>query len=556
MVKRIFILTVMVLALGFVVRMSHAVAGKAVFAQSAQEELAVTKLNDITRSIKQQEKVIETKLQSLAKAKTEQEKTKIQSELSELTDAIHEQEASFELIMTAGLELSKDEISENQQFDWQKDLLDIVQPILGELRQLTENRRKLDILYKKIAFYREQIGDIDEVLRHIVELNKQGLEKTALLEFERIERKWRDQLKINQHLLEVAQLQLDEMIKSQSAKEISFGEHVMQFAAGRGATLLMATAAFIGVYFSMLLLLKLLQSLMRDQEEKKTQYRRIVSVLYHFLMIALAIMAVFYVLSVRNDQVLIGITVLLLISILWLLKSSIPSFVSELRLLLNAGSVREGECIIYNGIPMLVERLNYYSRLVNPMLPGLELRLTLAELVNYVSRPCSVNEPWFPCKIGDFIKLSDDTYGMVKCITLESIVLSAADGSMSRTYSIADFLAANPKNYSLGFAVISDFGIDYCHQIQSTTTVPEILRAGIQRGLLQESFGCALTDLAVHFARANTSSLDYKIIATFDGIAARDYFLIQRALQRYAVDVCNQQQWIIPFTQVVIHQRT
>lgn len=523
--------------------------------QDLQEELAVVKLNDIIQNIKQQQKATEGKVQQLNKAKTDQERTKIQGELSEIMMAIHEQESSFEMILTAGLELSKDDTGTQEQFDWQKDLLEILQPILSELRQLTENRRKLDLLQKKIAFYERQIENIDEVLRHIAGIDKHGLEQQALREFERIEKKWQDQLKENNHLLEVARLQLDEMVKSQTAKEISVGEHIAQFASGRGATLLMAVAAFVAVYFSMLLLLNLSERIGRRKEEgKRTYYQRIVTLFYHFLMGALAIAAVFYVLSVRNDQVLIGIAVLLLVSIIWFLKNSIPNFVNELRLLLNTGSVREGECIVYNGVPMLVESLSYYSKLRNPMLPDLELRLTLAELANYVSRPFASDEPWFPCKTGDFVKLEDDTFGMVKCITLENIVLSAADGSMPRTYSIPDFLAANPKNYSAGFSVLSDFGVDYRHQMQATTAIPEILRDGIRQGLLQESFGAALVDLSVHFARANTSSLDYKIIAIFDGIAARDYFAIQRALQRYAVDVCNQQQWTIPFTQIVIHQ--
>lgn len=523
--------------------------------QDLQEELAVVKLNDIIQNIKQQERVIEGKIQQLNKAKTDQERTKIQGEVSEITMAILGQESSFELIMTAGVELSKDDTSQSEQFDWQKDLLEIVQPILSELRQLTENKRRLDQLQKKIAFYSKQIGNINEVLQHMSGINKHGLEQPALREFERIEKKWKEQLKENNHLLEVAQLQLDEMIKSQSAKEISVAEHIAQFASGRGATLLMALAAFVVVYFSMLLVLKLLGWISKHkEEERRTYYQRIITLFYHFMMGALAIAAVFYVLSVRNDQVLIGITVLLLISVVWLLKSSIPSFVNELRLLLNTGPVREGECIVYNGIPMLVESLNYYSKLINPVLPGLELRLTLAELANYVSRPYAADEPWFPCKTGDFVRLSDESFGMVKCITLENIILSAADGSMPRTYSIPDFLAANPKNYSLGFSVFSDFGVDYQHQLQATTAIPEILCAGIRQGLLQEPFGAALVDLSVHFAKANTSSLDYKIIATFDGIAARDYFAIQRALQRYAVEVCNRQQWTIPFTQLVIHQ--
>lgn len=523
--------------------------------QDLQEELAVVKLNDIISNIKQQEKLIEAKLQSLSKAKTEQEKNKIQAELSELTDAVHEQESSFELILTAGVELSKDDTSQSERFDWQKDLLDIVQPILGELRQLTEHKRKLDLLHKKIAFYSRQTADINEVLNHIAGINKLGLEKPALLEFERIEKKWKNQLQENNHLLEVAQLQLDEMIRSQSAREISIGEHVAHFLTGRGATLLMAIMAFITVYFAMLLIQKLFGWISRYKEnEKRTYYQRIITLLYHFLTGVLAITAVFFVLSVRNDQVLIGITVLLLISIVWLLKSSIPSYVNELRLLLNTGSVREGECIIYNGVPLRVESLNYYSRLINPMLPGLELRLTLAELAEYVSRPYSVDEPWFPCRTGDFVELSDNTFGMVKCITLENIVLSAIDGSMPRTIPIPDFLAANPKNYSLGFTVISDFGIDYRHQTLSTTTIPEVLCDGIRQGLSNEPFGDALKDLHVYFAKAAASSLDYKIIATFDGNAAKDYFAIQRALQRYAVEVCNQQQWTIPFNQIVVHQ--
>ena len=519
-----------------------------------QKELAVVKLNDIIRSIKLQKMEADAKSQSLRKAKTEQDKKRIQAELNELSDAIAEQESSFEMILTAGLELSREEAIEKREFDWQKDLLEIVQPIISELRQLTENKRKTDSLQKKIAFYKSQIRVIEEVLKHIAGINKGGFEKEALAEFERIAGKWHSQLVENQHLLEVAQLQLDEMVKSQSAKEVSLGEHIQQFAAGRGATLLMALSAFITVYFSMLLLLKLSRWLAnRKEEERRTYYQRIITLFYHFLMAALSITAVFYVLSVRNDQVLIGITVLLLLSIIWLLKSSIPSYINELRILLNTGSVREGECINYNGIPLLVESLNYYSKLTNPMLPGLELRLTLAELANYVSRPYSADEPWFPCQRGDFVMLSDSTFAMVKYITLESIVLSQSNGVMPITYSIADFLAAQPKNFSLGFTVTSDFGIDYQHQSQCTTMIPEILCDGIRRGLQLESFGNSLNDLVVHFAHANTSSLDYKIVATFDGTAARDLFAIKRALQRYAVEVCNQQQWVIPFNQLVIH---
>ena len=80
--------------------------------------------------------------------------------------------------------------------------------------------------------------------------------------------------------------------------------------------------------------------------------------------------------------------------------------------------------------------------------------MTLAELANYVSRPYSEDEYWFPCKVGDYVMLSDGTYGMVKWITLENIVLSLANGTMPRTYTITDFLEACPRNFSQGFIII------------------------------------------------------------------------------------------------------
>lgn len=124
---------------------------------------------------------------------------------------------------------------------------------------------------------------------------------------------------------------------------------------------------------------------------------------------------------------------------------------------------------------------------------------------------------------------------------------------MPQTYAIGDFLAEKPKNFSRGFIVVSDFGLDYKFQQQCTIQIPELLCAGIRKGLWQEAYGYFLKDIWVFFAQANTLSLDYKIVTVFDGQAAVYYHSIARDLQRYAVDVCNQQQWEIPFTQLVVH---
>lgn len=519
-----------------------------------EEKAFFQTLNGIVNSIKLQKKEIEENSDLLKKVKTEQDSINIQLKINELSQSVEEQEKSFELIQTGGLELARIEATQEKNFDWKKDLLEILQPIMNELRQLTEERRKLVALQNKISYYQSQVDDSNKALNQMTRINKDGLEIDALEKFEQIKQKWQNLLEENNRLLGVAELQLDGMVKAQTEREVSISDRIKQFATGRGTTLLMSVMAFVVVYFSLLSLWKgIIWVSTRKQENKPSYFQRITTLVYYTSMVLLSLAAVFYVLSIRNDQALIGLAFLILIVMVLALRNSIPSYISELKVLLNAGSVREGERIVYNGIPMKVDSLNFYSKLTNPNIPGLTLRLPLSELSNYISRRYTQDEPWFPCLQGDYVMLSDDTYGKVKCITFESVLISLSSGMSPKTYSVVDFLATNPRNLSQGFIVTSDFGIDYKYQQQCTTKIPELLCAGIRQGLQKETYGDSLEDIWVYFAQANTSSLDYKIIALFNGKAAGDYYAISRALQRYAVEVCNQQEWEIPFSQLVVH---
>ena len=39
-----------------------------------------------------------------------------------------------------------------------------------------------------------------------------------------------------------------------------------------------------------------------------------------------------------------------------------------------------------------------------------------------------------------------------------------------------------------------------------------------------------------------------------EGNVAASYFTIARLIQQTCVDICNHEGWVIPFTQVTIHQ--
>ncbi len=502
-------------------------------------------LNDIIKKIRTHKKELDEQLKLLEEARTDQEKEKIQSAVDTIQETIADQEDSFEMLLTAGIDLGIDETTSKKDFDWQQDLIEILQPFLRELHKLTENKRKLDNLHFKITFHQQQIQKINKALKHISKINEENLQTEALAEFERINQKWQDQLDENKHLLEVAQLQRDEMIQFKTEQESSFFNYIQEFAEGRGATLFLALTAFVGVYFIMLLILKFFSLFLNRRDKKRSYFERIILILYYFLMGILALTAFFYVLEVRDDALMTSITIVILISIAWVLKNSIPAYFEELRLLLNTGSAREGECISYNGITMQIQSLHYYTNLINPLLPELKLRLTLSELTKYVSRPVSKDEPWFPCKVGDYVMLYGDIYGKVNNITLENIILSLPNGTMPITYTIEDFLYANPRNFSLGFVATTNFRIDFKDLKICTVEIPRILTEGIHQGILKESFGISLIDLSVHFAKADVSVLEYEIIANFDGAAANEFYSIIRALQHYALQICNQKQWIL-----------
>ena len=519
-----------------------------------QQEVVFDKLNAITESIQTLEKRYQERARLLNRAKSEKEKEIIQSEIDEIDQSLRDQESTFALIQTGGLSLSRAEDAQDKTFDWQKNLLEILQPIMNELHEYTEVQRKVLHLRNQITFYQTQIEDSNKALEKMSRVNLAGLQPTALDRFEKIKSKWADTLVDSQHQLEVAQIQLDGIIISENEQAMSIGDHLKQFAYGRGATILMTVLGSLTVFFSMLYLWKgVLWLMTRRQGGKLTYFQRLSNIVFHVITVLLAIATVFYVLSLRNDQVLVGIAVLVLVITIWALKNSVPRYVNELQTMLNAGPVREGERILYHGIPMKIERLNFFSKLINPAIPSLRVKLPLSELNGYVSRPYSQDEPWFPCKVGDYVLFSDGWCLKVNSISLEYVQLALSNDTMPMIYTIQEFLEARPRNLSLGFVVVSVIGIDYQYQPKSTTEIPDLFQQGILDSIQKESYASALLSISVYFEQANSSSLDYKIIASFDGSVANDYYAIKRDLQRFAVDVCNRRQWTIPFNQLVVH---
>ena len=85
------------------------------------------------------------------------------------------------------------------------------------------------------------------------------------------------------------------------------------------------------------------------------------------------------------------------------------------------------------------------------------------------------------------------------------------------------------------------------------SVVPTGFKARIERELLERFGRDALRSVKVEFASAGASSVDYDVIADFDGSLAPKKNVIQRLLQSLCVEVCHENGWEIPFTQITVH---
>jgi len=267
----------------------------------------------------------------------------------------------------------------------------------------------------------------------------------------------------------------------------------------------------------------------------------------------LAIMIYFVVLYSFAEWLLLVVSLLIIIGIALALKNTLPQYFVEVKTLLNMGSIRQGERIVFEGLPWRINRLNVHTRLHNPALHG-HLRVPIEKIVSSSSRPYHSDEPWFPTKVGDIIFLEDDTFGKVVRQTPDVVEVNL--GGSIYSYQTADFLSRRPRNLSKeGFTVYEIFGFDYQHQKDITTDILSTYRSAIEQALSRSDFAEYNTYLGVEFDNASASSLDFKILAAFTGEVAESYFKIKRILQKASVEVANEHSWVIPFQQLTVHHQ-
>lgn len=488
----------------------------------------------------------------LKKAATPDLKDEISADISRLQESIRALEKNFEKIST-GIDLDRFDTVKEPEFDWKREILELLSPIIQQLKSMTDRPRQLEKLRSELAYYQSRMPIAKTAIENLEKLIAQTEDAQLKAQLNKLKEKWLKRSDQINNQLDVVQYQLEQ--KSREKKSFwETGQMLVQsFFKSRGRNFILAAASFVLTWVLFRLAYRLIVRIRPQRRiEHQPIYTRLFDIGYRLLTVIGAVAAFLFVLYIAGDWVLLSLFIIFLLGFAWAAKQSIPRFWQEIRLMINLGSVRENERIVHDGIPWRVVSLNFYSQLENPLLKGGRLRIPLKEFVDKTSRPFGPDEPWFPCRERDWVILSDNTRGQVMTQTPESVQLLLYGGSV-KTYSTGDFLSQNPTNISSGFSLKSTFGIDYKHQAQCTQKIPEQLKQMLQRELVKAGYGDNLNAVNAEFSQASASSLDIDIIAVFSGNAAKDYVALTRALQRIAVDACNRYGWEIPFAQVTVH---
>ncbi len=514
-----------------------------------------TTLKTLIWSWKDIELELHQKKQAAKFAATPEAKAEINSQIDVLSLKLAGMKDDFEDLATS-VDLDNFDEEQIHTFSWKDEGLKLVRPLMLELNRMTARPRQIEQLRRQIEHLINRLDAIERGLAHLEDLLKGSdiSNKVLRKQLENLNETYLNMKTRLEDQLTVDRYKLTELL-NQRESFWQAGHYVVQsFFKNRGRNFILSILMFFVVFFSMRILRRLIHRYSPiHQKEERTFFIRLSDVIYHIITVAGSMFALLAVLYMTGDWLLLSFMIIILIGIALSAKAGLPRVWNQIQLMLNLGTVREGERIIYNGVPWKVASLSLNSKLENPLLEPDTIRVRLTELFNSNSRNYHPDEPWFPSKIGDWVILADGTRGQVFSQTSEMVQLVLRGGSR-KTYQTQDYLGRSPHNLSGNFRIKVVFGFDYKHQSVITEDIPAQLTVALKQGFAQKGYQDVVLQLKTEVQSASASSLNLVVIADFAGQTASYYNRFKRIIQTLTIQACTANNWGIPFPQLTLHR--
>jgi phosphotransferase system IIB component len=479
------------------------------------------------------------------------EKARLEEELVRLDRQLSDSSNDFERIAT-GVDVGLFVEKKPEAFSWKEELTTLIEPAIREVKRLTVRARQKTKLKDTISELSSIKPVASNAVKQLERLYGTTQDPDIKKEIKELLPEWRNNENRIRNKLELAQLELSQMQDKEVSLVESFSKSVRDFFRVRGLYLAMALIAFICIILSGRLFHRLVFRLLPGANlEHRPFHVRFLDLFLRVFTVAVAIFGLFFVLYQAEDWFLLSMTIIFFLGFTWTIRQAVPRFWQQGRLMLNVGSVREGERLLLYDVPWKVETIHVFCRLFNPTL-GIHLRLPIEDIVGLVSRPYAPEEPWFPCKKGDWVVVGDRPRTRVVSLSHE-LVETVERGGKRYLFKTSDFLGQNLVNLSRNFRLRVVFGVSYDLQAQVTSTIPTLLKTFIEGRMEEEGYAKSCLNLLVEFKEAGSSSLDLVILADFKGELADIYARLERSIQRWCVDAATTYNWEIPFPQLTFH---
>ncbi len=513
--------------------------------------LQVRQLNDLVTSLSVKRAAREKLRKSMTDADAD-EVVELQENLDEINLDIKETRLIIEQLAVGSVDLGAfEEVS--SVLDWRTELTQVLMPVMQNLKRLTEQPRKIEQLKSRIARATEQKRDAQVAAENITATLAIVREPDTLELLTLLQSSWTESVQDLEREISLANVQLINIQRNDTPVWVRVRDALVSFFKGRGLTILLAVLAGVAVHFVAHFIAMLTSKRQKGEDARGFRTRQRI---IHYglkavkvLLILIVVMVVFYI---RGDILLMALAFLITAGLVLSLRHTVPRFMDELRLLLNLGSIREDERVMYQGLPWKVTQLNMYSVLKNPEITGIH-RIPMQEMMGLTSRPAG-NEPWFPASKNDYILLDGSQLLQVTKITPEHVLLESLAGTKTM-FPTADFYQMVFENLSRSpsYFVSSVFGVGYSHQGDSVVRIPEMLKTALSNELSKSELSEYVVSVSCELQEAGASSLDIWLGVKMKCEAATSYFRIRRLIQQVCVSTCTEENWDIPFPQLTLH---
>lgn len=519
--------------------------------QNSPEETLVM-LSSLAELQKNLQKQLALTGEKIKESDSDAEKERLEEERARLDRQLSESSKDFERIAT-GVEVGLFVEKKEEPFSWKDEITILMEPAIKELKRLTVRARQKTKLKDTISEFSAMKPIAANAVQQLELLYGATKDKTIRKEIKELLPEWRNTENRISNKLELAELELSQMQDKEVGLVQSSSTSIRNFFRVRGLYLLVSVLTFGCIVLLGRFLHRILFSFLPGiNVEQRSFHIRLFDLVLRVFSVVVGIVGLFFILYLAEDWFLLSMAIIFFLGLFWTVRQTVPRLWQQARLMLNIGSVREGERLLIDNVPWKVETIHVFCRLFNPTL-GIHLRLPIENIVGMISRPYSQEEPWFPCKKGDWVVVGDRPRTKVVSLSHE-LVETVERGGKRYLFQTGDFLEKNPLNLSRNFRLRVLFGLSYDLQEQVTTTIPKLLKEYLEEQLEKEGYSDSCLNLLVEFKEAGSSSLDLLVLADFKGERAEIYSRLERSIQRWCVDAASIYNWEIPFPQLTVHR--